>query len=221
MTTRQFEAIHFDMDGVIADTESLHIAAEKQTCREYDFTIDYDSWEQFKGSTAEAVFQYVTDNHDNPHGCLVEDLVNHKTDVFLDMARTALRSIDGALEFLEWARHHHDTIALVTSSNRRVQECIIGGLGLDGFFDSIVTGDDIVYGKPNPEPYLRSLRKTHTTPGRSLVVEDSKFGITAGLAAGCSVLAIATSHTPGELVIANPTYIARDYAHAREILSET
>lgn len=212
-----FEAVHFDMDGVLADTEPLHVAAEQQTCRDFDFDINPASWGGFKGMTAQAIFQHLLEKYGDPETQTVGELIAHKTNLFLDNAKTDLEPIDGALDFLQWARDSHDKIALVTSSNRRVQECIIGSFGIGSYFDSIITGDDITNGKPDPEPYLKSLKETDAQPESSLVIEDSKSGIRSALAAKCSVLALTTSYSAEELRQVNPTFIST-YSNARNVL---
>ncbi len=216
----KYTAIHFDMDGVIANTEPLHVQAEQQTCRDFNFAIDPDEWGGFKGKTAYDIFDHLLHNYGDPRKNTVEELINHKTNIFIDMAKKDLQPIDGALEFLKWARDNHVVMTLVTSSNKRVQECIIESFDVGHYFDHIVTGDDITNGKPHPEPYLRSLTQSGVLGKDSVVIEDSKSGIISGLDSGCSVLAITTSHPTRELEEVNPTFIANDYIEARKILEK-
>jgi HAD superfamily hydrolase (TIGR01509 family) len=216
---KKYNSIHFDMDGVLANTEPLHVAAEQQTCRDYNFAISPDQWDGFKGQTANDIFGYLLNNYGDPQTQTVNELIDYKTGLFLQMAQEGLEPIDGAMDFLRWARGNYEKVTLVTSSNRRVQECIIGRFGIRGMFDNIVTGDDIINGKPHPEPYLRSLKQSDTRAETALVIEDSKSGIKSALAAKCAVLAIATSHPADELMEVNPTYVASDYLHARRLLS--
>jgi beta-phosphoglucomutase len=216
----KIDSIHFDMDGVIANTEPLHVAAEQQTCRDFEFSIQPELWGGFKGQTADAIFAHLLDTYGDPTTQTVEQLINYKTQLFLDMATQELEPIEGALEFLDWTRDSFETVTLVTSSNRRVQQCIVGRFGIAHLFDNIVTGDDIVNGKPHPEPYLHSLKQTSSEAERALVIEDSKSGIQSALSAKCLVLAIATSHPPDELHEASPTFVAVDYHDARDQIEE-
>ena len=212
---KRFDAIHFDMDGVIANTEPLHVEAEQQTCRDYDFAIDPDQWEGFKGQTANSIFNHLLHRYGDPQSQTIDELINYKTDLFIEMAQARLEPIDGALDFLQWARSNHNTMTLVTSSNRRVQECIIGHFGIRSLFDNIVTGDDVTNGKPHPAPYLLSISQSGSHAETSLVIEDSKSGIASALAAHCAVLAVATSHPADELRQSDPTYVATDFIDAR------
>lgn len=214
----RYAAIHFDMDGVIADTEPLHVIAEQQTCRDFNFAIDPNEWGGFKGKTAEDIFHHLLYRYGDPKRQTVRQLIDHKTELFLGLAKKELKPIDGVLEFLRWSRDNHGVMNLVTSSNKRVQECITDAFSIGHYFDHIITGDDVTNGKPHPEPYLTSLKRSGARAEHSVIIEDSKSGIQAGLGAGCSVLGIATSHTTRELSEVEPTFIANDYATARRIL---
>lgn len=212
--------MHWDMDGVIVDTEPLHVQAEIDTCLANGFAIDQSTWGGFKGQTAQAIFKYLIDAHGDPEIHKVDELIACKTDRFIDLATAGMTPIDGVLDFMQWVRGRTDTMNLVTSSNRRVQTHVVETLGIEHMFDYVVTGDDIKNGKPHPEPYSRASQLAEVEPGTVLAIEDSKSGIKSALGAGCIVLAIATSHAPEELVDANPTFIVTDYRDARRQLAD-
>ncbi len=217
-TLEHLRAIHFDMDGVIADTEPFHVEAELQTCRDFHIEIDESKWGGFKGMTAKAIFDYLILEFGDESYHNADAMIRHKTNLFIEKARDEAEPIDGVMDFLEFSRQRFDRVNLVTSSNRRVQECLIGKFGLAGLFDHITTGDDVMNGKPHPEPYRRSVDASGVAAGQSIVVEDSKSGIESGRAAGCNVLAVTTSHTPDELVVVRPRWIVKSYAEARQLL---
>ncbi|MEK9196285.1 MAG: HAD family phosphatase [Patescibacteria group bacterium] len=211
----QFEAVLYDMDGVIADTEPFHVEAEILTCVERGFNIDPNDWGGFKGRTANYIFGHLIENFGDPEVHTVDELIDRKTEIFLKITRGKLNPIEGVLDFMNWTQSISKKNGLVTSSNSRVQKHIVDSFNIGDSFDCIITGDDITRGKPHPEPYLRAIKNLSVKPEDTLVVEDSNSGIESGLAAGCMVLGIATSHTPEELKEANPTLIAVDYADAR------
>ncbi len=219
MIKRKLKHIHFDMDGVIADTEPFHVEAEIQTCLKNKFAINRSKWDGFKGRTAEDIFGHLIAEYGNPGIHSTDKLISQKTDIFLEIAKEKLTPIEGVLNFISWARQQHKTMNLVTSSNQRVQKFIIESFGIRDLFDNVITGDDIDNGKPHPEPYLKVLELAKAAPEQSIVIEDSKSGIKSALEAGCFVLAIATSHSPSELAEANPTFIASDYDEALHLLT--
>lgn len=106
MKTTEIKYIHFDMDGVIANTEPLHVAAEQQTCLDHEFAINPEEWGGFKGRTAQAIFGHLIDTYGDPAKHDVDSLIAHKTNRFLEMADTQLELIDGVLDFMAWAQRH-------------------------------------------------------------------------------------------------------------------
>ena len=215
---KRFEAVHFDMDGVIANTEHLHVKAEQQTCIDHEFAIDIEQWGGYKGRTAVDIFRHLIDTYGDPKIHNIEKLMAYKTDVFLQLAETELEQIEDAVEFLQWSRGFFENMSLVTSSNKRTQEFIVEKLGIKELFDTVVTGSDIENGKPHPEPYQKAIRAMGVSAHRSLVVEDSMSGIQSGHGAGCEVMAVTTSHTAEELERENPLHIFEDYSQARAYL---
>jgi sugar-phosphatase len=74
----------------------------------------------------------------------------------------------------------------------------------------VVTADDVEHGKPAPDPYLLAARRLGADPAECLVVEDAPQGVLAGRAAGCAVLAVATTHRVEDLLAAGPDAVVRD-----------
>ncbi len=215
---RRFEAVLFDMDGVVADTEDLHVRSEQETCVDYNFKVDPNDWGGFKGQTAASVVSYLIQKYGDPAKHNVDELISHKTEIFLGLAEQELREIEGAIMFINWSRKQFEKTALVTSSNSLVQNFITSKLGVADLFDVTVTGDDVENGKPHPEPYFKALRSIGVSARKALVVEDSISGIRSAHAAGCEVMAVTTSHTAEELEQESPLHIFEDYSQARAYL---
>ncbi len=185
--------IIFDMDGVIVDSEPLHVRAELQTCADHDIKISPAEWTGFKGRTATDIFSHINDRFaDGQHK--VTDLIDHKTNLFVQMVGNDIELITGIEDFLSWCRNRFTNMGLATSSNARVQRAIFKRFNLDQYFDTVVTGDMVTRGKPNPEPYLLAMSKLGVQPAQTIVVEDSGSGIASALAAGTTVVGITTSH---------------------------
>ncbi|MQA62686.1 MAG: HAD-IA family hydrolase [Actinophytocola sp.] len=102
----------------------------------------------------------------------------------------------GALDALRTARDAGVPTALVTSTVRELTELALDSIGRE-FFDVSVCGDEVDgHNKPHPEPYLRAARLLGVDPTRCVAVEDSPTGVSAAVAAGCTVLVV-----PNELPV--------------------
>lgn len=111
----------------------------------------------------------------------------------------------GAQDLLEAVADAGLPMALVTATHRRLTILALNTIGAHRF-QAIVCGDEVTHGKPFPEPYLRAASLLGVAPGDCLVIEDSVLGITAGEAAGCSVLGV-----PSEVALpAGPNRTIRD-----------
>lgn len=203
MLRDHFTGIIFDMDGVITDTEPLHVEAERQTCRDYGFDAPLAEWDGFKGRTADDIFAYLVAKYgagraDAPTPA---EMIRHKTGIYLKLAQAGLPLVPGSVDFIKTARGHFSKVALATSSNGAVQRAVFDRYNLDPYFDAVTTGDELTRGKPDPQAYLKAAAKIGLPPAACLVVEDSDNGIRAAKSAGCTVAGITTSF-PGELLAA-------------------
>ncbi|MGW7053706.1 HAD family hydrolase [Streptomyces sp. NPDC054887] len=90
-----------------------------------------------------------------------------------------------------------DRWAVVTSATRRLAEARLDAVGIRP--KAMIAADDITRGKPDPEPFLTAARRLGVDPARCVVFEDAPAGLRAGRAAGMRTVALATTHTAGEL----------------------
>jgi len=88
--------------------------------------------------------------------------------------------------------------AIVTSATRRLLLARLAAAGLPVPV-RLISGDMVEHGKPDPEPYRRGAELLGLTPDQCIVVEDAPSGVGAGIAAGCRVLAVLTTHDAGDL----------------------
>ena len=107
-----------------------------------------------------------------------------------------------------------DRWAIVSSATRRllVARLEAAKLPLPSW---IVSADEVINGKPHPEPYLRGAELIHAAPGDCLVVEDAPSGIHAGKAAGCRVIGVLGTHTAEELLAAGADWAVASLEHVR------
>jgi beta-phosphoglucomutase len=214
------EATIFDMDGVITDTEPLHKLADKQVCEDYGISVPVHQWDNFKGTASRDMFAFILKTFTN--GTLplsVEELVQAKRKRYLEMAQKEMTLIPGALDFIHYARSRVPLMGLVTSSGREIVDLVFNAYGLEPFFNTVVTGDDITHGKPHPEPYLLALTNLQVYPKSVFVIEDSTNGVLSAKCAGCNVIGITTSFQKELLEKAGADRIIDSFSELYDVFS--
>lgn len=202
-TIRRAEAIKaiiLDLDGVIIDSEPLHVETEKRLFSEYGISVEPEDWARFKGLTPQAVYDLVRTKY------RLRDTI----DVFLDKKYTYLaESYDRELSlfpdvssFIQRFQKRY-VFGLTTSTRRRLTNWVLTRFRLKDIFQVVVTADDVSQGKPHPEPYSRTIRSLNLTPPECLVIEDSVNGVASAKGAGAGCIALTTSFQKHELLQAD------------------
>jgi beta-phosphoglucomutase len=199
------QAIVFDYDGVLADTEPLHLRAFQDTLARHRLVLsDADYYEHYLGLDDAGVFRAVVQR--DGHSCSdadVREFVERKAQRFLEISRTARVLYPGvAARLREWSGHL--PIAIASGSLRHEIELVLQGEGLSGVVPVIVAAGETTSGKPAPDPYIRALERLSAggralDPGRSVAVEDSPWGIDSARGAGMKAVAITTSYPAARL----------------------
>jgi len=181
------EAILFDLDGVLLDTEPLLANAWSETAKEYNHSLSIDKLLELKGrrriDCAKKVLKWI-----NKESTLEELLIIQKLKV--NKVLTKAKPFKGAIELINFCINTNLPIALVTSSSSesfKIKSSVNPWLNL---FKTKVLGDDkfISDGKPSPDPYLRALKLLDVDPRKSWVIEDSYAGSISGLKAECNLM---------------------------------
>jgi len=181
------EAILFDLDGVLLDTEPLLAEAWEETAREYNHYLSNDKLLELKGrrriDCAKKVLKWI-----NIETSIEELLITQKLKV--DKQLTKAKPFKGAIDLIKFCVKTKLPIALVTSSSSesfRIKSSVNPWLNL---FKTKVLGDDkfISDGKPSPDPYLRALKILDVEPTKTWVIEDSYAGSVSGLKAACNLM---------------------------------
>jgi HAD superfamily hydrolase (TIGR01509 family) len=188
-------AVVFDMDGVLVDSEPLHLRATQATLGARGASYSERDNRAFFGATDVELLRVLRILFDLPEPTAA--LVDVKTEHLIALIRGEARPLPGVPEVPLGLRARGLSLALVTASRRPIIEAVLETIGLDGGFDAIVSGEEVARGKPAPDGFLMAARRLGVEPARCLVVEDSRNGVLAGKAAGMLVAAVpcpATSH---------------------------
>lgn len=209
-----FDAILFDMDGTLIDTEHLWLRTEFSVMNSYGAQWDESDQRACLGGPLDHLIDYMRERIPVP--------TDHETIrmQILSTMESNLRSgnLDwqlGAAELLIESADADLPRALVTASYRTLVDAALAGvmnslqeqLGNRPPFHTTVAGDEVPESKPSPLPYLVAAHKLGLDPKRCVVIEDSKPGISAGLAAGAFVIAVPQLVTvePAERLVVLPS----------------
>ncbi len=188
-------AVIFDMDGVLVDSEPLHLRATQAALGTRGASYTERDNQSFFGATDADLLRLLRILFNLPDTTAA--LVEAKTAHFITMIRTEGRLRPGVPVVPLTLRQAGLPLALATASRRPVIQAVLERVGLDRAFGAVVSGDEVARGKPAPDGFLMAARRLEVEPEQCLVVEDSRNGVLAAKAAGMLVAAVpcpATSH---------------------------
>lgn len=193
-TGLQLQAVLFDMDGTLVDTEPYWIAAEYELVQSFGGTWSDEHAHALVGNALIDSAIYI-----RKHGSVDLDppaIVERLLDDVVRLSEGEMPWRPGARELLAELAERGVPCALVTMSYTRLAETMTDELP-PGTFGAVVTGDQVSDGKPHPEAYLTAVERLGVTAARCVAIEDSPTGITSAEAAGCVVVAV-PHHVPIE-----------------------
>ncbi|MEW5956088.1 MAG: HAD family phosphatase [Chloroflexota bacterium] len=201
-----YEAILFDMDGVIIDTHQSVTDFWLKYAALYQVHLSETDWEQrIYGCPPNHTFDLLfPDLNGDQRQAILDDLVEYE-------AHLTYTALSGVLSFLHALKEKNIPTALVTSGDRRKVKAVTGQLGLAGAFSTTITVEDIRRGKPDPECYLRAAQALQKSPERCLVFEDSISGVKAAAAAGALCIGVQLPSKSAHLFQAGARYAVPDF----------
>ena len=186
-------AVVFDLDGLMFNTEQIysHVLKELLRRREKEFT--HDLVDQMMGRPAAAAFGVLSSYHNLDES--LEELMAESDAIFLGLLDAQLAPMPGLIELLAALEQAHIPKAIATSSRRSFTQRILGKFHFEPRFEFLLTGDDVVDGKPHPEIYLKAAERLAVPPAEMLVLEDSQNGCRAAVTAGAFAVAVPGEHS--------------------------
>jgi mannitol-1-/sugar-/sorbitol-6-phosphatase len=189
LITLSCDAILFDMDGTLVDSTGCVKAI-------------WGRWAQKHGIELQSLLQHShgrrtidTINQVAPHLDAEAEAEALETEEIT--IREGMVAVGGALQLLSRLKPHQ--WAVVTSAPRRLATVRLGYAGLPAP-PVLITAEDVLHGKPDPEGYLKAAQRLGVSPSRCVVVEDAPAGILAGRNAGMTVLGLTTTFAPEQLL---------------------
>ncbi len=207
-------AVIFDMDGVIVDSEPRHERAFLEVVEEIGFGQKHGMrFADYIGRSDQELWVDFVAKHKPPQ--TLEELLTMKRNRVVQILRRDQPLFQGLPELLESLASRY-ALALASGSERAIVDEVLSLRGLRRFFPVTVSASEIKHGKPAPDIFLRAARLLGVAPGKCWVIEDSKPGIAAGIAAGMKVIAITNTHQAKEL--RGAPYVVGSYPEIEAIL---
>ena len=183
------EAIVFDMDGVLVDSEPALYASTNEVLQAHGAFLEQEDYDRCRGMGVEAFFELLIKRFDldaDP-----KRLAQERLRVSLvRIASQTLLPMQGALDCLLALSSEGYALALASAGRRLHVDLVVDKLGIRRLLKAIVSLDDVTNGKPEPDLFLEAAARLKCEPSRCLVIEDAVHGVQAGRAAGMSVIAL-------------------------------
>jgi HAD superfamily hydrolase (TIGR01509 family) len=182
MLDKPVEAVIFDMDGLLIDTEAVYIKAYMAGAAIMGVELPLAFCHSMIGTPSPECDRMIQEFFGPAFR--LDDFNGHVDGHAARLLEAGVPVKEGAVELLAFLGERGLPLAVATSSSRRTTERHLGRAGLLGHFHALATRDDVVRGKPHPDIHLEAARRLGVAPERCLAFEDSNTGLTAAYAAG-------------------------------------
>jgi len=181
------DAVIFDLDGVLLDSEQLWDRARREVAREYGGRWLEDATAAMQGMSSVEWAHYMIDSL----GVHLDQrtLIDVVVERLLAQYESGLPLLPGALEAVSRMAQRWP-LGMASSSNRVIIDKVLDVAGLRDVFEATVSSEEVAHGKPAPDVYLEAARRLGRVPGRCVAIEDSANGIRSAVAASVKVVAV-------------------------------
>lgn len=204
------KAVIFDFDGVITDSEVLHLRSFNKVLAKFNFGIEKkDYYSKYLGFTdSDCYRQLIKDGLLDIDKSQISELVEQKNLIFEKLAKTEGQTIEGVREFLVMLEQNNVPMAICSGALLTEIELMLDEANLRSFFQTIVSAEHVKKGKPHPEGFLRALKRLNKnrddqiSEQQCIVIEDSLWGLQAAVAAKMHTIAVTNSYDAEQLHLA-------------------
>ena len=189
----RIEAVAFDLDGLLVNTEELYQHVGTELLRRRGHSIEPDLLDAMMGRPQQVSLKIMIEWHGLTD--TIEMLATETGEIFVSLLDTQLRTMPGAMELLDLLDARGIARGVATSSGPDFAHDVLGRMGIRDRFAFVLTSADVTHGKPHPEIYRTAAQRLAVDPGAMLVLEDSQAGCKAAVAAGAVAVAVPGGHS--------------------------
>jgi len=187
------QAVIFDMDGVIADTEPLHTRAYLSALRTFGIHVSEGDYRKTVTEEGKTIATWFVELGGDPGD--IDELYRRKDEIYFPLLRAEAAPRQGLFSLLSNLRKSSIPCALATSSRRVNAELVLDCFNLRDFFTIVLALEDVTHVKPHPEVFLLALKHLSVQPHTTIILEDAPKGVRAARDAGIPVVAVPTAWT--------------------------
>ncbi len=203
------KAVIFDMDGVVVDSEPMHIEAEKQILLKYGVEISADELRRYTGTTAE--FEFTDLIRKYRLNATVDKLFREKEKILFRLLEKQTKPTKGVVRVIKSLKRKGLKLAIASSGHRKLVRYFLRKLKIASCFDSVVCAEDITRSKPDPEIFLKAAESLGLDPPECVVIEDSALGVEAAKGAGMKCIAFRNPNS-GDQDLSKADLVIDDFA---------
>lgn len=206
------QAILFDMDGLMIDTERLYFQAERELASKFDKEAPEETlWKMMGRKPIDAMQIFINDLQ---LGIKAKDLLIIRDEIMERKLRNDMLAMPGLFDIIQ-ELHQKYKLAIVTGAPKKFLDITLEKLKIAEYFELFQDSDKIQKGKPDPEIYLTAIHKLGVEAHDCIVLEDSSNGAKAGKNANCYTIAVPSEYTKKQ-DFSFVDFIAKDLIEAKE-----
>jgi HAD superfamily hydrolase (TIGR01509 family) len=190
----KYKAILFDVDGVLIESERTRFNFLQKSCQEKGINLPDESFYQIIGKSTSAVVQEIFQHHpsDNRAKEILDEYVVFKRD-FLQNITPIATTVDFIRQYSGGSK-----MGIATMNSREATLNLLSYLKIDAIIRGVITRDDVVNQKPNPEAYSKLSQSLNIHPHECVVIEDTVVGVQSGINAGMDCYILLNSYNSRE-----------------------
>ena len=216
------KAVIFDMDGVIIDSEPLHLLSTQRTLSAYGIDLPIDYLNQFVGSTTVSMFETIISDYQLSLDVdeLIELDSKNCKEIYKEKGMTP---VDGVQELIRDLYQHGIKLAVASSSPLKRIETVTKKFGIQKYFTKLISGTTVTNPKPAPDIFLETLKQLGVNKKEAVIIEDSKNGTLAAKAAGIPCIGFINPNSGNQDLyaanVATDSLYALNYKYISDILN--
>ena len=180
----KYKLIIFDMDGLMFDTEKMYYKSCKKFALDYGFSYDIDKRNQMAGMSESGIHRFIAADIGSEEKTTQfrTKLKEYREEYFKTYDKSLKK--EGLYQLLEFIKENNVRACVASSSSREKVSFLLDKENISGYFDFIISGEELKESKPNPEIFIKAIEKSGVNKNGALILEDSNNGYKAAKASG-------------------------------------